>query len=144
MGTSTSDLRLTVLTPKQEQAIAALLAQPSITKAAESLKMSERTLRRWLKENPAFLTRYQWARTEIVERTARFVQSTGMTAAITLLNIVRDEKQPATARVSAARKLLDKTFATFEQIDLVPRLEAVERSVLQTERELLTTQESWP
>ena len=139
METSMSDVKPTALTPKQEQAIGALLAQPSITKAAETLKMSERTLRRWLKGNREFLIRYQSARTEIVERTARFVQSSGMTAAITLLTLARDENQPSTARVSAARKLLDKTFATFEQIDLVPRLEAIETTVSQIEREFQTT-----
>src|SRR5688572_18928459 len=42
------------LTPRQRQAIQALLISPTIKAAAASAKVSPRTLRRWLKENITF------------------------------------------------------------------------------------------
>jgi hypothetical protein len=45
----------------KEQAVAALLAEPTIVAAARSLKISERTLRRWL-EDPEFHSAYRAAK----------------------------------------------------------------------------------
>ena len=48
------------LTPKQEKAITALLAQPTIEAAAASLGINPATVHRWLQE-PAFVEAYRSA-----------------------------------------------------------------------------------
>src|SRR5271163_1806791 len=54
------------LTRKQEQAIAALLAEPTIDAAAEKAGVGLTTLKNWLKL-PAFLAAYRGARRQVVE-----------------------------------------------------------------------------
>ena len=51
------------LTPPQEQALAALLKEPTITLAAKASGISESNIYRWLKE-PAFKAAYREARRE--------------------------------------------------------------------------------
>ena len=48
------------LTRKQDAAIGALLSQPTISAAAQSVGLGEATLRRWLKD-PGFLAAYRSA-----------------------------------------------------------------------------------
>ena len=50
------------LTRKQEQAVAALLEQPTVLRAATAAGVSERTLRLWLKD-PGFKAAYPGSRT---------------------------------------------------------------------------------
>ena len=52
---------VTQLRPKQEQAILALLTNPSVEHAARAVKITPRTLYRWLNE-PAFEKAYRQAR----------------------------------------------------------------------------------
>ena len=61
------------LTRRQEAAIAALLAAPTIAAAAEQAKVAERTLRGWLKE-PVFQAAYRVARREAFEQSAATLQ----------------------------------------------------------------------
>ena len=49
------------LTPKQEQAIVALLNEPTVTRAARALGVNDRTLYRWL-DDPTFSGAYRRAR----------------------------------------------------------------------------------
>ena len=51
------------LTPKQEQAIVALLNEPTISRAAQTLNMAERTRYRWM-DDPAFSRATRSARRE--------------------------------------------------------------------------------
>jgi hypothetical protein len=65
------------LSRKQEQAIAALLAEPTIAAAAGKVKVGERTLREWLKRH-AFRAAYGRARSAVVEAAlGRLRQVTG-------------------------------------------------------------------
>ena len=60
------------LSTDQEAAIAALLTQPSIAKAAEAAGVPERTLYRWLKDDK-FRAAYRAVRDQLIERiSARF------------------------------------------------------------------------
>jgi hypothetical protein len=57
----------------QEQAVAALLAFPTVAKAAETVGVDESTLRTWLRD-PDFRAAYRAARADVLERTvARLV-----------------------------------------------------------------------
>src|SRR5947209_3031013 len=64
------------LSRKQEQAIAALLAEPSIRAAAGEAGVSEKCLRLWLKL-PTFQAAYRQARQELLQRAVgRLLRST--------------------------------------------------------------------
>ena len=55
------------LTPKQEKAITALLAQPTIEAAAATLGVNPVSIHRWLQE-PAFVEAYRSARRDPCSR----------------------------------------------------------------------------
>src|SRR3712207_6024402 len=96
----------TKLTPKQEKAIAALLAQPTIEAAAESLGVNGVTVHRWLQE-PAFDTASREARREAVQvAIGRLQQVSGAMVAV-LVNVAADKKTPPSTRVAAASKVID-------------------------------------
>jgi hypothetical protein len=61
------------LSGKQEQAIQALLACPTIKKAAEQVGVNESTLRGWLKR-PVFAAAYREVRRQLLEGAAGHIQ----------------------------------------------------------------------
>ncbi len=106
------------LSRKQEQTIAALLTCNSITAAAAGCGIAEATLHRWLKET-TFQTAYREARRQIVQ------QASG-TAVQTLEAVMQDTAAPASARVSAAKAVLETAVKAVEVEDLEARLAALE------------------
>ena len=113
------------LSRKQEQAIAALMANPTLEAAAGALKVNPVTLNRWLK-HPAFQDAYRDARREAVTHAVATVQAATSEAVETLRAIMRDGDAPAGSRVSAARTVLDTALKAVELEDLVARVEALE------------------
>ena len=116
---------------KQEHAIAALLAKPTITEAAAEVGIGEATLRRWMHE-PDFRLAYREARGEHLERVlARLIQAS--TKAIdTLERNLETIDSPAT-EVRAAATLLRELVRTREQVDLTDHLEGLERRLTAVE-----------
>jgi hypothetical protein len=116
------------LSPKQETAIGALIAQHSISDAAISAKIGKRTLWRWLRmEN--FKRAYLDARREVVTQAIVKIQA-GMTGAVgTLLEVMKDQTSSPSARVSAARTLLDFGLKSIEIEELELRVEAIEKLI---------------
>lgn len=113
------------LSRKKEQAIAALLAKPSIPEAAKLVGIGERTLWRWLKDE-SFKSAYSAARAEIVTLVVAEIQN-GLTDAIkTLKEIIKNKKAPASARVSAAKAMIDIGMKAVFDEDLKQRIEAIE------------------
>src|SRR4051794_5680210 len=91
---------------KQEEAIAALLSQPTVEQAARAVNIGTRTLIRWL-QNPEFKIAYHKARRDAFgQATARLQQAAGA-AVMTLLKIMVDANAPASTRVRAADSVLD-------------------------------------
>ena len=82
---------------KQDTAIGALLSQPTILAAAESVGVGESTLRRWLK-NGDFLTAYRAARREVVSQAVGHLQGACSVAVVALTDISQDASCPASAR----------------------------------------------
>jgi DNA-binding MurR/RpiR family transcriptional regulator len=116
------------LSRKQEQAVAALLAQPSIAGAAKAVGIGEKTLWRWLQRED-FRGAYQNARRRIVNQAIAHVQA-GMSEAVQALRGVMNNKQaPASAKVSAARAMIDTGLRGLELEDLEARIEALEARV---------------
>jgi hypothetical protein len=113
------------LTRKQDQAIAALLSCPSILDAARQSGVAEVTLYRWLKLD-GFQAGYTTARRAVVQQAIVQLQSACGEAVETLRVIMRDPEAPASARVSAAKTILETAVKAVELEDLEARLTALE------------------
>lgn len=113
------------LTPKQEHAITALLAEGTTKAAAAACGSSETTLWRWL-QLPTFQTRYRAARRQVVETAIGQLQKHATTAARVLVSIAEDTNAPASSRVAAAKTILDQSVSAIELMDLQERVERLE------------------
>jgi len=111
---------------KQDQAIAALLEQPTISKAAKKAGVGERTLLRWLKLDD-FQLAYRIARRALVSQAIAHLQQTTGEAVETLRLVMKDKSAPASAKVAAARIALDLAFKAIETEDVEQRLKALEQ-----------------
>ena len=113
---------------KQEAALAALLQQPTIEKAAVAAGVADSTLRRWL-TLPEFRRRYGEARRRLVDAAVLDLQRGCGSAVRALVGIVADAAQPPAVRVSAARAILDSSFKGAELLDLAERVAALETAL---------------
>lgn len=114
------------LSRKQDLAIAALLTCPTLQAAAQQCGLSETTLWRWLKHDPGFQTAYRDARRELVRVALGAVQAACSDAVETLRSVMQDGNAPASARVAAARTVLDMSLKGVEVEDHEARVVALE------------------
>jgi len=110
----------------REQAIAALLAQPTIGEAARVVGIGEETLRRWLTQDE-FAAEYRKARRSLMGHAAAQLQKGSEAAVHALVEIVADPEQPAAARVSSARTILELAVHAAAGEDLDARVSALEQ-----------------
>jgi len=94
------------LTRKRESAIAALLTCSTVAEAASSCGVAESTLRRWLKDQE-FARSYRKERGRMLEATLNLLRHKSVAAVLTLADIAADANAPHTARVSAARGIIE-------------------------------------
>ena len=111
---------------KREIAIQALLVNSSVPQAAVKAGISERTLWRWLQDEK-FQASYKEARRKAVAVAIGNMQIACSEAIMTLREVMSDTNNPATARVSAARTILDMTLKSIETEELTERIERLER-----------------
>jgi hypothetical protein len=111
-------------TRHQEQAIAALLQHSTIDLAAESVGLSAVTLRRWLRNSPAFQAAYRRARMAAVEHAIGQLQAAAGKAAETLTRNL-DCENPA-AEIRAAVAILEQGYRGADVLDLATRVAALE------------------
>ncbi len=116
------------LTPKQEKAITALLAQPTIEAAAASLGINPATVHRWLGE-PAFVEAYRSARRDAVGQAVTRLQQVSGAAVAVLVQVMADKAAPAATRVNAAKTVLEFSFRAVELEDLAERIAALEQQM---------------
>jgi hypothetical protein len=117
---------------KQAAAIAALLAQRTIAEAAHQVGIGERTLLRWLQEDSAFQAAYRTARRHVVQHAVAQVQQATCMAVETLEAIMQDPGGSASARVSAAKAVLETAIKGVELEDLEARITALEQQARTT------------
>jgi hypothetical protein len=110
---------------QQEKALTALLTCPSITAAAQQCGVAEVTLHRWLKDT-AFQAAYREARRVVVQHAIAQVQRATGEAVETLRSVMQDPEAPASARVSAAKAILETAVKGIEIDDLEVRIAALE------------------
>lgn len=113
------------LTRKQEALISALLTAPRLTDAVQQVHISEVTAWRWMKQD-AFQQAYREARRAVVQYAVTQVQRATGEAVETLRAIMQDVHAPASARVSAAKTVLEMAVKAVELEDLEARIAALE------------------
>src|SRR5277367_3672814 len=91
---------------KKEEAIAALLTQPSVEAAARLIGIGPRTLFSWLKI-PEFQTAYRKARRDAQSQATARLQHAAGAAASTMLKLMVDVSIPAAVRLRAAEAVYD-------------------------------------
>jgi hypothetical protein len=121
MSTSTHPL-----TPRQEQTITALLGQGSLQAAAAASGINEKTLRRWLRDDAVFQIAYREARRQVVQQAIVQVQQATGEAVATLRQVMQAADAPASAKVSAAKTILETAVKAVELEDLEARIVALE------------------
>lgn len=120
-----SDTIWPTLSGKQAHALNALLTCGTLTDAAKQSGVGTRTLFRYLKD-PAFIECYRAARAEQVRQAVCQVQRIGAKAAKVLEQVLDDAFAKPSARVMAARTVLDLGLRAVEMEDLEARLSALE------------------
>jgi AcrR family transcriptional regulator len=111
-----------------ENTLVALLTQPTLPEAAKAAGVSYTTLWRRLKD-PGLQTAYREARRESVGQALAQLQLTSNTAVEALQDIIGDPKVSPSARVAAARTVLEMAQRTIETEDFQARLESIERTL---------------
>ncbi len=113
------------LTPKQEQALIALLSHGTIDAAYEAARVSKTTMWRFM-QLEAFQTRYRAARRQLVETAIAQLQSDSIIAVRVLREVAEDTGVLASARVAAAKTILEMSLRGVELSDLHERVERLE------------------
>ncbi|ACV64413.1 phage protein [Desulfofarcimen acetoxidans DSM 771] len=114
------------LTRKMELAVAALLTAPTIGLAAQKVGISEITLWRWL-QTEEFKGRYAEAKRQAVGQAIARLQQSTVKAVDALEEIVSDVDAKDTARVAAAKIILETALRGIEIEDLAARVELLEK-----------------
>lgn len=89
--------------------------------AARAAGIGESTLRGYM-QDPEFVRRYQEAFRHMLQDATRQAQQAISPALSTLREVVEDEKQPAQARVQAARTILDQALKFTELSNVLGRI----------------------
>lgn len=110
---------------RQEQALIALIQQPTIKEAAEVSGISQPTLFRYL-QDAEFRQEYHKAKRSLLEAALGDLQKASSEAVATLREVMADKEAGASSRVQAARAILAFAIQTGELEDILRRLEVVE------------------
>lgn len=116
------------MTARQLTALTALLTYPNLTQAAAASNLGERTLFRYLRD-PQFAKLYQRARHDQLAQAIAALQIKASEAVNVLFQIAKDPQGKATARVAAARAIVDGALKASEMENIEGRLAMLEQRV---------------
>lgn len=116
------------LSKKKELAIAAILECKTLKEAAKKVGVSDPTLWRWM-QIPKFQAALKEAKKQCVEGAVSKLSQICDEAVKNLRDIMNNPEVPASARVSAAKCVLDSGLKGVELDDLEARLAALEREL---------------
>lgn len=128
-------LQIEGLTDKQAAFLPALLSYPTIKEACFSSGISEATAWRWLSSDSKFREQYRLARRQVVEHVIVRIQTDAASAAKVLRDVADDREASASARVSAAKAIIELAVKAVEIGDVEARLEALEQHIVKKEAE---------
>ena len=118
---------------KQERAIIALLAEPTLGAVAKAADISEVTLWRWMKA-PDFKSRLRDARRAVVEGAIGRLQAAATEAVDTLRRNL--SCGTPSVEVKAAATILDQAIKAIELFDVIERVEHLEARLGDGSREV--------
>lgn len=110
---------------RREVAIAALLTQPTVTLAAKSTGINERTLRRWLTLDPDFVEAYVAARRRALDGAIALLQA-GTADAVAALHRNLSPDRPPAIQVRAATAWISLVLRGTELLDVSAKIDAID------------------
>jgi hypothetical protein len=116
------------LKPNQQRALLALLETPSVAAAARESGIGERTIHRWLHEDPDFRDELREKRRQRLEHAATRLQSTASQAVQAIVDLIASKDHIETGRAALVRTALDFAFRAGAYTDLADRLDALEEA----------------
>jgi len=117
------------ITPRQRNAISALMQSRSNGEAAKTAGIGERTLYRWLSE-PLFRQALQDAENQAADMTARRLATGTRLALDVLVTIMESEAAGDTLRLQAAKAWLENYHRARDDGDLDRRITALEANTV--------------
>lgn len=118
----------TALNHRQQAALALLATGAPVPAVAKAIGVSERAVWNWLKLEP-FKTELRAHQRQGLESASRKLQHASLAAVQALETVMGDEEAPHSARVSAAKAVLDAAYRASELANLTERLEQLEAEV---------------
>lgn len=109
-----------------EKLISALISCNTIKEASQQSGVPERTIYTYM-QKPDFKQQLNEAKNKMLERTIAKLSSSTTEAADVLNEIMNDKAANPQVRVSSARSVLEFASKYTETLDIVQRLEALER-----------------
>jgi hypothetical protein len=113
-------------TRKSEQFMTALLREPTIEAAAKAAGVAPSTGRRWLQDE-AFIAQYRGLRRDAMQHALALVEQAA-SGSVKCLMEVQTKGESESARVSAARCILETALRSVELNDIQERLERLEQA----------------
>ena len=110
----------------RERAILALLSEKTLGAAADKAHIGERTLRRWLTENPDFRIEYDIARRATFQAGINRVQALMGKAVDTLEDLLSTDTAPA-VRLGAARTMAEIALHQHDADTILRTLDEIEQ-----------------
>jgi hypothetical protein len=117
---------VTNLKPKQEEAILALLSNRNVEETARAVKITPRTLYRWLNE-PEFDRAYRKARRKAFGQATARLQQASSAAVTVMMKTMVDTNAGASVRLRAADMVYSHAAKAIEIEDFDLRLSELER-----------------
>jgi len=111
----------------REQAILALLSEPTIEQAAARCGIGERTLRRWLTEDAPFQAEYEAARHATFQAALSRIPVLTVRAVETFADLLGTTKPPA-VRLGAARTVAEIGMHQYDAETILKKLDDLEAS----------------
>jgi hypothetical protein len=116
----------TKLGRRRERAIQALLQCDKQKEAARTVGIGEVTLWRWMQE-PEFNSAFREAKRRVLDEALTNLQKSARQAINALVSILEDQEKPASARVTAARTILETAVKTLQVEELEARVHELEQ-----------------
>ena len=121
------------MTGKKEKALAALIRAPTRAAAAKEAGVGVSTLRRWMREDEDFQAAYKAALSELLED-ASAQSKKNLKRALDVLSEIMKSGENSQVRISAARSTLEYALKLTEAVDIVARMDALEKMLSEVER----------
>lgn len=124
------------MTTKQIRFLGELFRCSSIAEAIKKAEVSESTAYRWMREDDEFKKELQKRKTNALDEVSTQMQIGFSEAVQELLRIIRNDKVSAQVKINAIDCLFRNARPLIEEVDILNRLQEVEKRIQEEEREV--------